>query len=123
MGQEACTVFENAPSAFTRTLARPFIWETDNPLMLLAAIENVLLIIFMACCIFGTSSTIAFRWKGLHWSALFLVLSLGVLIGLITPILGALVRYKVPVLPFLVLILVTLPSRRWIHFIPNRLLK
>ena len=34
--------------------------------------------------------------------ALFFVLSLALLIGSVTPVLGAVVRYKAPMLPFLV---------------------
>jgi hypothetical protein len=117
------SILSNAPLALLRTLARPSVAESHNPLMLLAGIENLLLNIFMFICIFGISSTLVSRWQGLHWSALFLVVSLGVLVGLITPILGAIVRYKVPILPFLVFVMVTLPSGKWVNFHPRWLLK
>ena len=113
----------NAPSALLRTLVRPTILEIHNPLVLLAGLENLVLNAVMLLCIFGISSTLVSRWKSLHWSALFLVLSLAILVGLITPILGAIVRYKVPILPFLVFVMVTLPSVKWVSFHPRWLLK
>jgi ABC-type polysaccharide/polyol phosphate export permease len=41
------------------------------------------------------------------YPALFFVVTMFVMIGLVTPIIGAIVRYKVPALPFLALLLIT----------------
>lgn len=117
------TLLMNAPAAFFRTVGRPFLFESHNPLMLLAALENFVLNLFTIICIAGITSTLKQRWRGLHWSALFLVVSLAILIGLITPILGSMVRYKVPLLPFMIFVLVALPSTSWVNRKPKWLLK
>lgn len=117
------TLFLHAGSALWRTLTRPNLFDAHNPFAILAAIENLFLNFFLLICLFGISSGIRQRWKSLHWSALFLVMALGVLIGLITPILGALVRYKVPILPFLIFIALALPSKKWINYHPSWLLR
>lgn len=117
------SLLQNAPGAMLRTLSRPFIWEAHNPLMLLAGIENLVLNLFAMICIASTGYSIRNRWRGLLWSSLFLVVSLTVLVGLVTPILGAMVRYRVPVLPFLIFVLAALPSANWIHYRPQWLLK
>lgn len=110
------SLFIHAPAAMLRVLSRPFITEISNPLMLLSAIENLVLNLVLIICIAGITSSIKFRWKSLQWSALFLLISLSVLIGLTTPVLGAVVRYKVPLLPFLVFVAATLSSSKWIEY-------
>jgi hypothetical protein len=117
------SLLQNAPGAMLRTLSRPYIWEAHNPLMLLAGMENLVLNLFALICIGSIGHSIQNRWRGLLWSSLFLVISLTVLVGLVTPILGAMVRYRVPVLPFLIFVLAALPSAKWIHYRPQWLLK
>lgn len=113
------TLFKNMPAAFFRVLLRPHVAEADNAFMLLAGMENLVIVLFILCCLFSCTPAVLQQWKSFHWSALFLVISLFVLIGLITPILGAMVRYKVPVLPFLVFVATALPGRTWIRYKPS----
>lgn len=93
------SLIKNAPPAFATTLFRPTpIDAKANPLILLSAIENVFLVLILLLGIYY------FRKKPgdgfLLFCAIFLFL-LFALIGLITPVLGALVRYRMPGLPFL----------------------
>ncbi|NQY12222.1 MAG: hypothetical protein HRT71_22235 [Flavobacteriales bacterium] len=92
----------NIPQALRNT----FIWSTDlsikSPFVLMAIVENFIVLLMI-------SLAIVFRKK---WSKvninLFLFCSLFVitlysLIGLVTPVMGAIMRYKIPGLPFLII--------------------
>lgn len=97
------SVLMNAPWAFWNTLTQPFIWGAKNVLMLGAGVENILLFVWILIMLvfpkkeFLNSSQAAF-------ATLFVVL-LFILIGLVTPIAGALVRYRIPAIPFFVFLL------------------
>jgi hypothetical protein len=95
---------KNIPFALHVVFLRPFFFESLNPLMLAAGLENLLIILLFIIGIFA-------RRKKLLSDNLFMfcfsfVLILYVLIGLTTPVIGAVVRYKVPALPFLFLLLI-----------------
>ncbi|NNC82333.1 MAG: hypothetical protein HKN79_02050, partial [Flavobacteriales bacterium] len=90
------------PGAVIRTYFRPAIWEMGGALQALAAIENSLYILLLL-------SAIIWR-KGIQNQDLFIMcliflVAMGVLIGSVTPVLGAIVRYKVPALPFLMMLI------------------
>ena len=93
------SILVNSPSAFFRTLFRPSIFEANNLMSLMAAIENLLIaILLILTTIFFSKKALLNPW--LWFSILFTVI-LFTLSGLSTPVLGALVRYKAPALPFL----------------------
>ncbi|MCX7862017.1 MAG: hypothetical protein N2449_03410 [Bacteroidales bacterium] len=90
------------PIALINTLFRPFIWEAHNILSLLASLENIVLLLWM----FITS--IYFSKRQINIMLLFsfsFTIMLFILIGVTTPVLGAIVRYKIPALPFFLFIL------------------
>ena len=93
----ALSIIKAAPVAIWNTLMRPYIWEGRNPMMLASAMENLMLIGIILL------SLVYFKWQPTHLNiVLFLLLaslSYFVVIGLCTPVLGNLVRYKVPLLP------------------------
>ena len=90
---------QQTPQALVNSFFRPSVLEIRNPLTALAAIENLLILLLLLGAVFF------FQQKNnlppLFWFSVSYVLILFVLIGLTTPILGALVRYKAPALPFL----------------------
>ena len=89
----------NAPNALFNSLFRPTIFEAKSAMMLFAAIENIFIICMLAAgLLFIQPKNFSNRdvWCCLSYITIFFVL-----IGLTTPVLGALVRYKVPALPFL----------------------
>ncbi len=93
------SVIKNAPEAFFNTMFRPFLWESSGVVMLMAAFENILIV---AAVVFA----IIFRKKSISLSPYFFfsisfIICLFVIAGLTTPVLGALVRYKAPALPFM----------------------
>ncbi len=95
------SIFKNTPVAFLTTAFRPHLLEIRNPLMLMSGIENFVILILIFLCIFFFSKKI----KNTDWICfcISITLQLFVLIGLTTPILGAVVRYKIPALPFLLI--------------------
>ena len=90
----------NIPQGLFNTLFRPLLWEAYTPLIMLNAIENLLILSFMSLCI-------VFRKKAKvsNMTLYFITYSLSLItvVGMVTPILGSLVRYKIPALPFLLL--------------------
>jgi hypothetical protein len=108
---EWMSLFLNFPEAISNVLLRPHLLETDSLFMLAAAIENLLIILFTAVCL------ICFKKpeKGqmvYFWLCVFFSISLAAIIGYITPILGALVRYKIPLLPFVTVAFLLLADKQ-----------
>ncbi len=92
-----------APLAIFTTLYRPFVTEIGNPLMALSALENLSLLIFTIIIILKTKPVrminILRQNPILQYSLIFsIMLAFGV--GLATANFGALVRYKIPLVPF-----------------------
>lgn len=101
------SVLKNAPCAFSVTLFRPHLFEVHNIMMLMSAVENAFIIIL----ILANFYLLLKKRKDKENASPLFFLSCGYviitfcLIGLVTPVLGAVVRYKVAALPFLMLIL------------------
>ncbi|MBL4715906.1 MAG: hypothetical protein COC01_10325 [Bacteroidetes bacterium] len=94
------SLVECTPTAFFNSILRPHIMEIKNALMLMAALENMLyIILFMAIIISFNKARFRrlFRFPIIQFSIYFSVL-LFLLIGLVVPVAGAIVRYKVPLL-------------------------
>lgn len=98
------SIIKNSPVAFLNTLSRPHLLESRSPFILLSAIENTIIIISIALILFFGRSDKE-KYSPLFFFSLFYFVSLYTLIGLITPVMGAIVRYKIQVLPFLFFIL------------------
>jgi hypothetical protein len=95
-----------SPMALINSLTRPWIWEPETWTQLVAALENMVIIIIAILLM------IRFRFKKISHSnfalfALLFGLQSFILAGLITPNMGALVRYKSIGLPFLFIALLS----------------
>ena len=96
----------HAPQAFFITMFRPFIFEARSILILMAAFENlIILAVLILALLFINIRDIN---KSIFWACSFAVSLMFILTGLITPVMGAMVRYKVPALPFLMIMLIML---------------
>jgi len=93
------------PIAVVAGLYRPFIWEARSPIMILSGLENLFLLIFTIY------SLIRLRIIGLFASTfkdpiltLCFIFSIFVafIVGFTTANFGALVRYRMPILPFFI---------------------
>ena len=100
----AISILKNSPMAFCNTLFRPFLTDVHgNPMILLSAMENILIIFLIIACIISarkikTDPIVIFN-------IIFITL-LFVLIGMISPVLGAIVRYRIVALPCLMFVLI-----------------
>ena len=99
------------PSGFITGFIRPFITDTKNMLMFVSGIENTLILSF------GVYAIIKGSFRNILNSpiaAMSLYFSVGffTLIGIMTPVLGALVRYKALALPFLVIFFIIIANEK-----------
>jgi hypothetical protein len=104
------SLFKNSPVAFYNTMFRPNLLDSHSPFILLSALENI----FIIC--FGTIALLSITKKKIKITPMFYfsviyVVALFVLIGLITPVMGAIVRYKIQGIPFLFFIFITLMDK------------
>jgi hypothetical protein len=99
---------KETPEAFFNVLFRPFIWEAKNPMFILPALENLFFLLLIIAIIFfrGKISSPEIFGFCISFSLLLLLV-----IGLTTPVLGALVRYRIAALPFLLIALLMLVDR------------
>lgn len=99
------------PSALKNTFLRPFILTADGLFQKAIALENILIyLILLLAIIFPRlpeGEKGAFVWMGLSFTIM-----LFLIIGWTIPILGAIVRYKVPALPFFLASCIQLINKR-----------
>lgn len=113
----------NAPEAFINTLCRPFVWEAKSAFEWAAAIENIFLLAFIIYALIKIDLS-RLRQPLVPFCITFVVV-LFVLSGIATPVVGALVRYKVPAMPFLVIALLLVvkenafPKNQWVEKLLN----
>lgn len=98
------SLISNSPEALYNVLFRPWFFEITSPLLLAAALENLLLLFVALIAIFFYKKPDN-RQKTLIYFSLIFVLEIFILSGLTTPVIGAFVRYKLPALPFLFIML------------------
>lgn len=94
-----------SPQAIFRSLFRPFPWEGKNPLLLFPALENLLMIVLLIFVLLYFRRPENPALAGFCFSFALLLL---VVMGLTTPVLGALVRYRIAAQPFLLVALLLL---------------
>jgi hypothetical protein len=96
-------VIRHAPIALATTLFGPFIWQVRNPVMLISAVESLIFLYFTLSMLFNrriySLGGILVRDHIVVFCIPF-TLILGVAIGLTSFNYGALVRYKIPIMPF-----------------------
>ncbi len=90
------------PVSFYNVLCRPFFYDAHSSAELVASIENLLFFLFFIfCMIYRTKAPVN---KNLLALCLSIVVLSFLLIGITTTVEGAIVRYKIPFIPFLLLI-------------------
>lgn len=98
------SLVQQIPIAIFTVLLRPFLWEADSIPVFSAALENIVLILSIALIfVFPSGQN---KKNPLLILSIFFVLSLFVLIGLTTPILGAIVRYRIIAIPFILFVFI-----------------
>jgi hypothetical protein len=104
-----------APLALLTSLFRPLLFEARNPLVLISALEMSFFVVFTCVVLYrrkitGTLSE-TFRRPILGLCLTFMI-GFGTGVGLATTNLGTLVRYRMPLIPFFAVFLVTLLQRQ-----------
>ncbi|OFZ00111.1 MAG: hypothetical protein A3K10_07275 [Bacteroidetes bacterium RIFCSPLOWO2_12_FULL_31_6] len=100
------SIIKYTPNAWLNTFIRPYLWESKSPFVLLSSLENLLFIgLFMVVLFFPNKKREHLFYIIFCLSFVFVLFTI---IGLMIPIFGALVRYKVPALPFLAIALLLL---------------
>lgn len=92
-----------APAAVVAGIFRPFLWEAGNPLIMLSAIENTILIIITLLILIRTGPIRVIKITAnepLVIFSLLFALIFAFSVGLTTANFGALVRLRIPLLPF-----------------------
>lgn len=97
------SVLINSPWALFSGILRPFLWEANGLTGLLAAFENLFLLILIVGALF--KSKIPTENRILLFSAIAYISLLCVFLALSTPNLGTLSRYRVGFLPFFVFVI------------------
>ena len=93
------------PAALLAGLFRPFLWDSNNLVMYISGLENTMLILLVFYCFFRVG---IFKFFGIIFSEPLLLFSFlfslffAFTVGLASANFGALVRYKIPLLPFFV---------------------
>ena len=102
-----------APSAFLRTLLLPMPQHAHNILMWFSVLENFLILFILLILLF-TFKKQKLPDNIMLVSAFFIFgCTIFILSGWVTPIIGALVRYKVPGLPFFLFPLTYFSYHKW----------
>jgi hypothetical protein len=94
----ASSVLSDVPSAITRSILRPYPWEIKPVMIIPATLENIFLLLLIVAMFIWYKKPSS---KTLFWFCLSYALITLTVTGLTTPVMGALVRYKITALPFL----------------------
>jgi len=93
------------PAALMAGLFRPYLWDSGNFVMLISGLENAFLLFLVLYCFLRVG---IFKFFGIIFSEPLLIFSFlfslffAFTVGLASANFGALVRYKIPLLPFFV---------------------
>lgn len=100
----AWSYLKNTPQAIVNGMFRPTLIEVKNIFFALTAIENTFFMVLIILVLFffkkPTIKQLPYLYFGLYFTLL-----LTILIGLTVPVLGAISRYKIPIMPFTMSIL------------------
>lgn len=115
-----------SPLAFVNGFFRPTILELNSISYLPAILESTMLIFGFCLILFNKKIPFDINQRLIIYFSLFFSMFLALLIGLATPVLGAIVRYRVPYLPFLysaIFLVIPIPEFSFIKKIENKLCK
>lgn len=119
----AMSILKNSPMAFCNTLFRPFLTDVHgNPMILLSAMENIMIIFLIIVCLISARKI---KIDPIVIFNILFIILLFVLIGMISPVLGAIVRYRIVALPCLMFVLIYFYDRekllkRLSFFLPKK---
>lgn len=104
-----------APQAVNVTLFRPYLWEVNNPLMLMSAVESSAFLILLLVLFLRSAKYIFYSARDpMYVFCTIFSITFAFGVGISTFNFGTLSRYKIPLLPFfaIALVLVNYHSKR-----------
>ena len=102
------TLVKIIPEVLLNTTIRPYPLDPGSWLKHLAFVENIVLVLLLINGFFISPRTKTYREKRMIFSFLFFALLISVIVGWTTPVLGAIVRYKVPAtLAFIIVVILS----------------
>lgn len=99
------TLLQKAPLAINVTLFRPYLWEVNNPVMLIAAFESLFFLILLLGVLKDVKLKFFYYFFDNNNAFFFLLFSLmyAFITGFTSYNFGALGRYKIPCMPYFLL--------------------
>ena len=94
------SLIKTAPAALYNSLCKPSLLSSKSFLEKFSALENACVLIFLIVCVWFKKQMYN---RNIFALCLFICLIILLLIGYTTPVAGAIVRYKVPIMPFLLM--------------------
>jgi hypothetical protein len=92
-----------APLAISTALFRPFLWEADNPVMLVSAVENLIILSLFISLFVKIKLRLIIKVitsQPIIMFCLMFSFMFAFSVGITTANFGALVRYKIPLMPY-----------------------
>ncbi len=107
-------VVSKFPQATITGLFRPFLWESKNIVMLLSGLENTILLVLFVYILFKSKKKL---YQTLNQNpflifCIFFSVLMAFSIAISTTNFGALVRFKIPILPFMVYVLIAIAFKK-----------
>jgi hypothetical protein len=102
---------KNAPEAIINTLFRPTIFESKTLFMFVSGLENLFFVIVVLISLFFFKIPEK-KALPLFFTSIFFVITLALLIGIVNPVLGSIVRFRIPLLPFFAIIFIVLIDKQ-----------
>lgn len=100
-------ILKAIPVGIWNVVFRPYLWEGKNIMMLASALENVVVLCVVLLCLLNFRQ-VNFGQLNLALFLLTASITYFALIGISTPVLGNIVRYRAPLLPLLLFALILL---------------
>lgn len=101
-------IMRKAPLALAITLFGPFVWQIKNAVMLVSGAESLIFLYYFVTTFINVRVYRAFSALTKDHIVMFCILfivAIGIAIGMTSFNYGALVRYKIPILPFFVVLI------------------
>ena len=105
------SVIKRSPDAFWLVLSQPYLWQCKSVFYYFSAIENIFLIALIIYMLIKIDKQ-TIKENPLFSFSICFCITLFIIIGLTTPVAGAIARYKVPGLLLLVVAITQLSFRR-----------
>jgi apolipoprotein N-acyltransferase len=115
LSEDIFSVLKAVPLGIINSLSRPWPLEIKNALFVPAMLENLILLVLLVVAVLQKVKNPVRSVNFIAFCFLF-TFFLYSIIGISTPILGALVRYKIPAMPFLVIAILSLLNTTNFHF-------